>query len=144
MSDYATDLRSRGEHLRQQLPPRRTATPPSENGKRIGTIERSDTEQIRLNWSTFEGKPFLSVRMWRKSDDGSFWPDPKRGISIRVRELSDLAAAIAEALDLAEEGQARYHEGQTNRPVPAMPGRRVDPATLPPANGTEDFDEFRG
>jgi len=44
----ALDLRNRAEQLRRQLPERRTATPPQENGKRIGTLERSADEQIRV------------------------------------------------------------------------------------------------
>ncbi len=139
----ANDLRDRGERFRQQLPERRTATPPTENGPRIGTIERSADEQIRVNWSEFEGKPFVALRLWKRGDDGGWWPDGKRGISIRIRELPDLAAAIAEARDNAEANQKQWREGQANRPAPPMPGRRaMDPATLPPANGSKVFDEF--
>jgi len=141
MSD-ASDLRERARKLREELPPRRSATPPVENGRRIGTIERSADEQIRVNWSEYEGKPFLSIRMWKRGDDGQWWPDGKRGMSVRIRELPDLAAAIAEALDLAEANQRQWRESQANRPAPPMPGRRMDPATLPPANGQGEFDEF--
>jgi hypothetical protein len=138
----ADDLRNRGERFRHQLPARRTATPPTENGRRIGTIERSADEQIRVNWSEFEGKPFVSLRLWKRGDDGSWWPDGKRGMSVRIRELPDLAAAIAEALDLAEASQRQWREQQANRPPAPMPGRRqIDPATLPPPS-TEAFDEF--
>jgi len=138
----ANDLRDRAEQFRQQLPERRTPTPPTENGRRIGTIERSTDEQIRVNWSEYEGKRFLSIRMWKRGDDGQWWPDGKRGMSVRIRELPDLAAAIAEALDLAEANQRQWRESQANRPAPPMPGRRMDPATLPLANGSKDFDEF--
>ena len=51
----ASDLRTAAAELREQLPPRRTATPPAENGKRIGTIERSADEQIRVNWANTKG-----------------------------------------------------------------------------------------
>jgi hypothetical protein len=129
----ASDLRDRAQNLRAALPPRRTATPPQENGKRIGNIDRSADEQIRINWSEYEGKPYVSIRMWRRGDDGQHWPDGKRGISIRVRELPNLAEAIAEALELAEAEQRRWQENQRNRPAPPMPGRRLDPATLPPS-----------
>jgi hypothetical protein len=142
MSD-TNDLRDRAEQLRRQFPPRRSATPPQENGRRIGTIDRSETEQIHVNWSEFEGKPFVSPRLWKRGDDGGWWPDAKRGMSVRIRELHDLAAAIAEALDLAEANQRQWRESQANRPPAPMPGRRVmDPATLPPADGSKVFDEF--
>jgi len=142
----ANDLRDRARKLQEELPPRPSATPPVENGRRIGTIERAADEQIRINWSEYEGKPFLSIRMWKRYDDGSWWPD-KRGIAIRIRELPDLAAAIAEALDIAEADVRQWRESQAGPPArggprPPMPGRRMDPATLPPANGQGDFDEF--
>ncbi len=137
----ANDLRDRAERLREQLPPRQSATPPAENGRRIGTIERSASEEIRVNWSEFEGKPFLSIRMWTQSDDGSWWPS-KKGIAIRVRELPGLAAAIAEALDIAEADVRQWRASQANRPAPPMPGRRIDPATLP-APSQEVFNEFQ-
>jgi len=136
----ASDLRDRAERLREQLPPRQSATPPTENGRRIGTIERSASEEIRVNWSEFEGKPFLSIRMWTQSDDGSWWPS-KKGIAIRVGELPGLAAAIAEALDIAEADVRQWREQQARRPAAPMPGRRIDPATLP-LPSQEVFDEF--
>jgi hypothetical protein len=138
----AGDLRDRAEQLRQQLPPRREATPPTENGRRIGTIERSATEEIRVNWAEYEGKPYLSLRLWKRGDDGGWWPDGKRGMSVRIRELPDLAAAIAEALDLAEASQRQWREQQARRPAAPMPGRRVDPATLP-LPSQQHFDEFQ-
>ncbi|MGO9813434.1 MAG: PC4/YdbC family ssDNA-binding protein [Isosphaeraceae bacterium] len=140
----SSDLRDRAERLREQLPPRQSATPPAENGRRVGTIERSATEEIRVNWSEYEGKPFISIRMWKRSDDGAWWPD-KRGIAIRVRELPALAAAIAEALDIAEADVRQWREQQARRPAAPMPGRRIDPATLPPTplpGQGELFDEF--
>jgi hypothetical protein len=33
--------------------------------------------------------------MWKRRDDGQFWPDPKRSISIRARELPDLTDGAA-------------------------------------------------
>jgi hypothetical protein len=127
----AQDLRDRAGQLRQQLPPRRSATPPQENGRRIGTIERSDGEEIRINWCEYEGKPYVSIRLWKRNDQGQWWPDGKRGMSWRIRELPDLAVAVAELLDLAEAQQR-----QQPRP---MPGRPL--ANLPPAVGSAEFNE---
>src|SRR3954453_4510432 len=97
-------LRNRAGSLRRQFPERRQATPPTETGRRIGTIARSADEEIRVAWCEYEGRPYVSVRMWnRDSNNGSWWPDPKKGMSIRLRELPGIAEAIAEAIDLAEE-----------------------------------------
>ncbi|MBV8310408.1 MAG: hypothetical protein JO344_08490 [Planctomycetaceae bacterium] len=71
-----------------------------------------------------------------RDEQGGWWPD-KRGIAIRVRELPDLAEALAAALDLAAEHQAP-------RPTSSGP-RRVKPVspTSPPAGagGQGEFSE---
>ena len=121
MSD-TSDLRKRAQRLRDRVPPGRSKTPPPENGRRLATIDRSETEQIRINWSEYEGKPFVSIRMWRRGDDGQFWPDKTRGMSVRLRELPDLAEGIAQAMDLAE---AHYSE------PPAPPESRRTPWNRP-------------
>ncbi len=113
----AEDLRDRANRLRQAMPPRAPATPPRENGRRLGTINRSETEEIRINWSEFEGHPFFSIRMWKRYDDGTWWPD-KRGIAIRVRELPDLVVAISEAIELASEVADDWQRKR------AVPGRQ--------------------
>ena len=133
----AQDLRDRASRLRQVLPPRTRATPPVDSGTRIGTIRRSATEEIRVSWNEYEGKPFINIRLWREADDGSgFWPDSRRGISIRIRELAQLGVAIADCLEQAEADVVAWCEQQ--------PGRRIDPETLPPAPlpGQQAFDEF--
>lgn len=119
MSD-SDDLRNRAENLRQAMPGRQSGTPPQENGKRLGTINRSETEQIRINWSEYDGHPFLSIRMWKRYDDGTWWPD-KRGIAIRVRELPDLVVAMAEAVDLAQDVADNWSQRRTAPPPPRRP-----------------------
>jgi hypothetical protein len=156
-----SDLRSRAASLRSALPERRQATPPPETGRRIGTITRSKDEEIRVNWAEYQGKPYVSLRMWNRSDDGSWWPDAKKGMSVRLRELAGVAEAIAAALDLAEEHQRGRQPGQAAQGEAARPPagrsdgdgqRRIvgaqrperrgyDPGTLPPANQGQ-FSEF--
>src|SRR4051794_25516718 len=99
MSTAAKDLRDRASRLREQLPPRRQSVAPVENGRRVATIERADGEEIRINWCDYEGKPYVSIRLWKRSQDGSWWPDGKRGMSWRIREIPDIAEAVAELLD---------------------------------------------
>ena len=86
------------------------------------TIARSADEEIRVNWAEYEGKPYVSVRLWnRDRDNGTWWPDAKKGMSIRLRELADFAEAIAEALDLAGEHQGRRQPDGTPRRGPPRP-----------------------
>ena len=137
MTATPQNLRDRASRLREQLPPRRSATPPQENGRRIATIERSDTEQIWINLCQYEGKPYVSVRLWKRNDQGQWWPDGKRGMSWRIRELPDIAEAVAELLDLVEKLQGDYHQAR-QQPRP-MPGRPL--ANLPTATGSAEFNE---
>jgi hypothetical protein len=135
------DLRRRAAALRGRIPPRHQATPPQETGKRIGTVERSADEQIRVTWCEYQGKPYVNLRLWRRdSTNDTWWPDAKRGISIRIRELPDMCDALAAAVDLAAEQL---------RPSPDReqgPRRGYDPGALPPASqgqgGNGEFDEF--
>jgi len=139
MSD-PNDLRDRAQHLRDRIPPRRSTGPPQENGPRLASIDRSETEQIRINWSDYEGKPFLSIRMWKRGDDGRFWPDPKRRISIRVRELPDLADGVAAAIDLASESL----QGSPQAREAPRPSAREScaPWGAPHAGSGDGFNEF--
>lgn len=133
----ADDLRSRAQQLRRSLPPRRRATPPEDTGQRLATIHRSPTEELRISWSCFEGHQFLNLRVWVADDHGGLWPDAKKGLSIKLRELADVADAIASALELAEQA--------ATRPKPPMPGRKAwDTESLPPVPpaDAEVFDEF--
>jgi hypothetical protein len=100
----AQDLRDRARSLRDRLPERRQATPPPEQGRRLATIPRP------------------------KGDDGQLWPDKARGFSIRLRELADVAAAIAEALELAEQHLARQGPRQAGPGAPASRSGRSDAA----------------
>jgi hypothetical protein len=120
------DLRNRAERLRQTIP--QSAAPPEENGPRLATIPRDDNTEIRVNWSSYEGKPFVSLRLWTRNERGEWWPDRARGMSIRVKELPDLVDGIAAALDMAEqhfEDQESQSQSQSQRRLP-MPGRALD------------------
>ena len=135
------ELRNRAEQLREaNLPFRRTTTAPVENGPRVATIARSANEEMRVNWSEFEGHPFVQIRIWNHRS-GEWWPDVKRGSSVRIRELPDFAAAIADCLDLVEADHRRERqENQANRPgTPRWRG--TDPLPLQ-AHEPDEFDEF--
>jgi hypothetical protein len=133
------DLRSRAQSLRGMLPDRRQSKPPPEQERRLATIPRpKDDEEIRINWCEYEGHPYLSLRFWKRGDDGQHWPDPKRGFSIRLRELPDVADAIAEALSLAEQHQ----EGRQRRQAGA-PRDRVEQSDVRGRESVrEAFSEF--
>ncbi len=97
------DLRQAAGRLRTQLRPSdRPRTAPEENGERLATIPRSEGEELRLNWSEYNGHHFLNIRLWAQGDDGTWWPQKDKGLTVRVRELPDFAEGMAAALDRAD------------------------------------------
>ena len=124
----ADDLRGRAARPRGQFSPHPAGGhPPEDTGRRLATCPRGKNEKLRISWCEYEGNPYLNLRIWKCDRfPRGWWPD-KRGIAIWVRELPDLAEALAAALDLAAEHQAP-------RPTSSGP-RRVKPVspTSPPA-----------
>jgi hypothetical protein len=137
------DLRGRAALMRSQLPPPPTGGgPPLDLGHRLLTLPRGHDEELRLCLDAYEGRPFLNVRIWTRDTDGRGWWPSKRGVTFKLRELADVAEALAAALDL----MAKHPAGRLTLP-PAAPHPRRDramPALPSPrsAGGGEDFDEF--
>jgi hypothetical protein len=102
------DLRANAAQLRAgstMFAPRPVATPPADLGVRLATLERGESEQVRVTWAEYEGRPFLNIRLWTRNAEGQWWPD-KKGIAIKVRELPAFADGIAGALELLEQRDA--------------------------------------
>ena len=74
------------------------------------SIPRGQSEELRLAWSEYEGKPYLSLRLWQKGDDGALLPT-KKGISIRLRELPDLTEALINTCNEASAYLERQGDG---------------------------------
>lgn len=100
------DLKAKAAALRAtvQAPARQ---PPQDEGRRLATIQRSESEEVRLSWCEWNGKPFVNLRLWTRDASGGWWPSKDKGMTVKVRELADLADGIGEALDLALELQAQ-------------------------------------
>ena len=94
-------LRDRAAMFRRDAP--QPATPPEDASLRLATFPRQEGEELRVSWSEYKGAHFLSFRVW-KQGSGGMWPQKGQGCTIKVRELGDLAIAIADAMDLAEGG----------------------------------------
>jgi len=74
---------------------------PVENGKRLATFQRGMSEEMRVNWSEYNGHHFVGLRVWHCGMDGIWRPDRVRGCTIKLRELADFSAAIQAAVDMA-------------------------------------------
>lgn len=72
-----------------------------ENGPRLATFTRSDSEEMHLNWSIYEGHTFLQYSTWRKDAQGK-WKVVKTQ-SIRKSEFDEFIAVLNQAQELAEE-----------------------------------------
>lgn len=78
-----------------------SADPPEEIGTNLVSLVRGN-DILRATWTTYEGHPYLSLRIWTPAKDGpGYWPT-RRGISIRRHELADIRAALDAAIQLAE------------------------------------------
>jgi hypothetical protein len=115
-------------------------TPPQETGTRLATFPRPGPKgdaELRVSLDSYEGHPYITVRLWTKSagwgNAPSWWPTPK-GVSVRLGEAREVAAALLEGLELSgfEDRQPR---GGSRR---SLPGNLPDPS----GSGRGEFDEF--
>jgi hypothetical protein len=85
---------------------------------RLATISRAPGEELRIALSTWKGIRYLHVRLWTARFDGEWRPDAKRGISLRLGEVGEVAAALARAVELLD-AQA-VQDGQAKKTEPAQ------------------------
>lgn len=82
---------------------RRSAGRPSPRGvedfeEEVATIERQNGA-LKVRAKTFRNAPFIDLRFFLRGTDGELYPTGK-GVSIRIGEAEDIAAAISKAVDL--------------------------------------------
>jgi len=121
-------------------------SPPTETGIRLAMFHRGPDEQLRINWSEFEGSPYVSFRMWTRDRRGTWWPDPRRGLSVRVRELRQVAEAIETARGLAEEFRGGWLPIASDQAArkPARIRRQTLPDRRPVAGPIRPLDDDQG
>lgn len=75
--------------------------PRDEGGINLVSLVRGD-DLLRATWTTYEGHPFLSLRLWTPAKTGEgYWPT-RRGVTIRRHELRDIRDALDRAIQLAQ------------------------------------------
>lgn len=84
-------------------------------------------QELRVYLDAYEGRPFLSLRLWQRDVAGGWWPLPGKGCSVRLGEAESVASALRRGLGLAgrAKGPGRAQERASTPP-------RWDPSTLPP------------
>ncbi len=112
--------------------------PPQPSGELIASFPRPSREgqdaELRLVLDSYEGHPYLSLRVWQRGGDGAFWPT-RKGVSIRLSEAEGVAAALRKALGQAEpttEAPPRRRQRPEGRP------RWDEHGSPPPPNGHQD------
>ncbi len=96
-------LRDRARAFQASHPPAPKRPPPEDHGERLATVPRGEGVELRVAWCLYEGKPYVSVRQWERSGDGSYWPTKGKGITVKVRELGAVVEALVTAMDKADE-----------------------------------------
>ena len=100
---------SRDDRPASDREPRRefSGEPPVDDGELLDALPRSDGfEALRVSIKEYEGRPYVSLRVWvRDKNSGAMWPT-RRGVSVRVRELPRVIAALQKAAELATARQA--------------------------------------
>lgn len=62
----------------------------------FGTLSKNAREELRVEYTLFNGHHLLAFRVWAHTgDDG--WKPTKKGITVRVAMLPDLLRCLSEA-----------------------------------------------
>jgi hypothetical protein len=81
-----------------QPPDEDRRTSPTDDGVKLGTVLRGPDKELRIRAKEFNGHPFIDVREWsRQAADQAWWPVKGRGVTIKLREVADVIAALEAA-----------------------------------------------
>lgn len=135
------------ERLRDRATAPAPTGPPAPTGELLATFPRPSREgqdcELRLVLDSFEGHPYLSLRVWQRGGDGAFWPT-RKGVSVRMGEARGVAEALVRAIDQADQATP---EPPTREAPRRGRERRVEPRrewddqgrTPPPSKGYDEF-----
>lgn len=111
--------------------------PPVETGTRLATFERErEGGEVRWTFDRYEGRPFVSGRIWTRGHDGNFYPSQK-GVTVRLKELGDVIAGLERALRLASGEREEPgvdpipFGGEPTQPDPSTPARAARGTEMP-------------
>ena len=106
-------------------PPKQSQAP-NDDGVSLGTFARGDgRDELRVTAKSYEGHPYVSVRVWSRDDNGEYWPAKGKGVSIRLAEVAGVIEALRGATDKAVK-ELREQAGP-ERGGSAQPSGRPEP-----------------
>ncbi len=94
------------KYLDQHQPPQ----PPAEQGERLAVFPRGTGQELRVALAEYQGRPFLSLRVWAQDpNSGDWWPVKGKGCSVRIAEAAGLAEILSTVVDRARSRQEPRH-----------------------------------
>lgn len=64
-------------------------------------------EEFRIALDEYEGKLYLSLRVWERSPNGQWWPVRGKGVTVRVKELVEAIPARQQAASILSEDRGQ-------------------------------------
>jgi len=92
----------------------------SQEIKRLATIKRGETDELRVSWDEFtpeKGQPsrYVSLRVWYEKDGE--WRPTTKGITVRKPELVAVRDALTRVIDgLARQGDTLPRQAPKSEP----------------------------
>lgn len=68
----------------------------------IGKIQKNQAEEVRISLSEHNGHRLISVRVWEFSRSHAEWFPSKKGLAMRLTQLSEMIEVLQAAKDAAE------------------------------------------
>lgn len=91
---------------------------------RKGYGDKKD-EQLRVDLCSYDGKPYVSIRLWSQGNTPNEWFPSKKGLSVRMGELDDVMAALMDA------GSLETAQGRPPTAPPEHSRDKADPKPRP-------------
>ncbi len=67
---------------------------PADTGERLATFPRDPGTELRVSRAEYQGRPFVSLRVWQRDQAGAWWPVKGKRCSVRIGECTALAEAL--------------------------------------------------
>jgi len=63
---------------------------------KVGDIERSATERVRVSTEEFKGRKYLDIRIYFENEEGE-WKPTKKGVTIQPDKIDALIELVKKA-----------------------------------------------
>ncbi len=65
--------------------------------KLLGTVDKNSRERIEVRATEYEGRPYIDIRSWWRSNDDDGWKPSKKGVTLRSELVKELIALLKKA-----------------------------------------------